>query len=83
MGGAAYAVKRWISDSKPASTSGEGEAQGPVRKMEGMKEGEWFERWEGTIRRAVVEGRIDRVPMQEPTSQLTGPQSGGEFLRLV
>lgn len=34
--------------------------------MEGTREGEWFERWEGTIRRAVAEGRIDGVPIQVP-----------------
>lgn len=87
VGGAAYAVKRWTSGSMLASgeqRQGQGQGEGRGSRMEGTREGEWFERWEGTIRRAVAEGRIDRVPMQVPDSEVTGPHSSTGFVgRLV
>lgn len=50
-----------------SAPEGEG-GDGSRRVMQGTREGEWFERWEGAIRRAVAEGRIDRVPVQEPNA---------------
>ena len=32
----------------------------------GEREGEWFKRWEGTIRQSVVARKVDKMPMSEP-----------------
>lgn len=65
-------MKRW--------SSADGSAEGATR-VEGTREGEWFERWEGTIRRAVAEGRIDRVPMREPSVGSEASEVPGGFMR--
>jgi hypothetical protein len=32
----------------------------------GEEEGEWMRRWEGTIRRSVMEKKVDRAEMMDP-----------------
>ncbi|KAI0076075.1 hypothetical protein K474DRAFT_1698656 [Panus rudis PR-1116 ss-1] len=54
--GGAYAVKYWQpSDDLPAYAPSASTAAAPANaKLVGMKEGEWFQQWEGTIKRAEV-----------------------------
>ncbi|KAA1471511.1 hypothetical protein DENSPDRAFT_837516 [Dentipellis sp. KUC8613] len=35
-------------------------------KVVGLREGEWFKRWEGTVRRAVQARKVERIPMSLP-----------------
>ena len=80
--GGAYALVSWqpVQDEDdlhapppPFSTEDEGwQTQGSSRNMKvvGLKEGEWFQRWEGTIKRA-VSGRLKSdVPFTEPDAVL-------------
>ena len=65
VGGSAYALKRWV----PVPES-QGEVQDDVaegrRMLIGEREGEWFKRWEETIRHSVVARKVDKMPMSEP-----------------
>jgi len=62
VGGGAYALKRWVPEPQ-------GEMQGVAegrRMLIGEREGEWFKRWEATIRQSVVTRKVDWDPMSEP-----------------
>jgi hypothetical protein len=62
VGGGAYALKRWVPEPQ-------GEMQGVAegrRTLIGEREGEWFKRWEATIRQSVVTRKVDKDPMSEP-----------------
>lgn len=70
VGGGAYALKRW-------AVVPEGGVPGPApdiyntvegpRMLIGEREGLWFKRWEGTIRRSVIGRKVDtRGAMSEP-----------------
>jgi len=37
-----------------------------ISKLVGVREGEWFKRWEGTIRRAVIARQQSQEPMYQP-----------------
>ena len=37
----------------------------------GEREGEWFKRWEGTIRRSVMGRKIEQRAMSEPDEPVT------------
>ena len=79
--GGAYPLKAWQYvdappvhadlDTLPPSYTVGGEAavvqtdKGPARLV-GMREGEWFARWEGAIRRAVTNRVQSRTPLDEP-----------------
>ena len=69
--GGAYALKTWEAVGREGEDGADGQtvqtAQGRARLV-GVREGEWFQRWEGTIRRAVV-GRLQAAaPLAEPDS---------------
>jgi len=62
VGGGAYALKRWVREPQ-------GEMQDVAkgrRMLIGEREGEWFKKWEGTIRHSVVARKVDETPMSEP-----------------
>ncbi|KAI9507251.1 hypothetical protein F5148DRAFT_139897 [Russula earlei] len=61
VGGGAYGLKRW----GPVSMGSVGQEGGKV--LIGEREGEWFRRWEKTIRESVVGGKVEEVAMKEPT----------------
>ena len=82
--GGAYALKAWqfITPQQPAA-SGDAPPEYTVTdtsvvhtdkgaaRLVGVKEGEWFSQWEGTIKRAVT-GRLQtRVPLTEPDTAPT------------
>jgi hypothetical protein len=54
VGGSGYALKRRVRDG--------GREEGLI----GEEEGEWMRRWEGTIRRSVMEKKVDRAEMMDP-----------------
>jgi hypothetical protein len=75
--GGAYALVSWLPSSPedesapppPFSDAIDGwRTQGPRpdRKMVGMKEGEWFQKWEGTIKRAVGGRLKSNQPLTDP-----------------
>ncbi|KAH8100670.1 hypothetical protein BXZ70DRAFT_1008159 [Cristinia sonorae] len=75
--GGAYALKRWqpldeedpSAPPPPFSETDERVAHGAVSghaKLVGMKEGEWFQRWEATIKRGVTGRTRLRDPMISP-----------------
>jgi hypothetical protein len=37
-----------------------------ISKLVGVREGEWFKEWEGTIRRAVIARQKSDEPMYQP-----------------
>jgi hypothetical protein len=41
------------------------------RTLVGEREGEWFKRWEGTIRRSVTARKIENGAMSEPDERVT------------
>jgi hypothetical protein len=61
VGGSGYALKRRVH-------AGEGGVYGgrEGRELIGEEEGEWMKRWEGTIRRSVMEKKVDRAEMMNP-----------------
>jgi hypothetical protein len=61
VGGGAYALKRW-----EVTNTVEG-----GRVLVGEREGEWFKRWEGTIRRCVMGRKKERRAMSSPDEELT------------
>ena len=74
VGGGAYALKRW-------ALVGEGGVRSTYRGIEdtmegrrvliGEREGEWFKRWEGTIRGRVMERKVLRMALSEPDEEVT------------
>lgn len=70
VGGGAYATKRWVQSNEGDSRGkGGGTSEGRLDVL-GTREGEWFQAWEGTIRRAVATRKVDGVPMWAPDDQL-------------
>ncbi|KAI0305305.1 hypothetical protein B0F90DRAFT_1703335 [Multifurca ochricompacta] len=73
VGGGAYALKRWalLRDNAVPGTLAEihDTVEGP-RILVGEREGQWFKRWEGTIRRSVVGRKVNKTPMQEPDDEV-------------
>ncbi|KAG2159835.1 uncharacterized protein EDB93DRAFT_1244610 [Suillus bovinus] len=59
---------RDVFDTVDATAQGSSLADPPGRrtKVVGMREGEWFRQWEGTIRRAVQNRLQDRQPLTMP-----------------
>jgi hypothetical protein len=41
------------------------------RILVGEREGEWFKRWEGTIRRSVMGRKVEKRAMNEPDEPVT------------
>jgi hypothetical protein len=74
VGGGAYALKRWavMSESGVVGTYPgiQDTIEGP-RVLIGEREGQWFQRWEGTIRRSVMGRKVERRPMEEPEEEVT------------
>ncbi|KAI0265282.1 hypothetical protein BC834DRAFT_970086 [Gloeopeniophorella convolvens] len=69
VGGGAYALKRWIlvpDYAEPDTLPEIHETPEGPRILIGVREGEWFKRWEGTIRRAVMARKVDKNAMNEP-----------------
>lgn len=60
VGGGAYALKRW------EVVGGMGDVFEGQRILTGEREGEWFKRWEGTIRRSVMGRKVEKRAMSEP-----------------
>ncbi|KAI0639454.1 hypothetical protein C8Q77DRAFT_1069484 [Trametes polyzona] len=74
--GGAYALKTWRPEpdqSHPPSEANNGRwqqtADGTTIHLIGEREGEWFQRWEGPIRRAVM----GRVQSKTPLEYANGP----------
>lgn len=63
VGGGAYALKRWEVVREGGSDY---MFEGDGRILIGEREGEWFKRWEGTIRRCVMARKVDNRGMSEP-----------------
>lgn len=67
VGGGAYALKRWdpvqpSEDESKLRGAVVGE-DGVPRRLVGVREGEWFRYWEGTIRRMVLARKVDPTPV--------------------
>jgi len=64
VGGGAYALKKWeaVGDGRDDMFEGR-------RILTGEREGEWFRRWEGTIRRSVMARKVDKRAMSEPDDE--------------
>jgi len=62
VGGGAYALKRW----EVVAEGGMNDMFGGRRILIGEREGEWFKRWEGTVRRCVMARKVDKRAMSEP-----------------
>jgi hypothetical protein len=60
VGGSGYALKRRARVAEGGVFGGRDEGG---RVLIGEEEGEWFRRWEGTIRRSVMERKVDRAGM--------------------
>ncbi|KAI0056290.1 hypothetical protein BV25DRAFT_1814257 [Artomyces pyxidatus] len=60
VAGGAYALKRFEPVNRVVETE-----SGP-RLLVGVREGEWFKRWEGMIRRMVVARKVDPTPVSIP-----------------
>ncbi|KAH9171042.1 hypothetical protein EDB89DRAFT_1973790 [Lactarius sanguifluus] len=74
VGGGAYALKRWAQvplDAVPGRTVPEilETVDGP-RILIGEREGQWFKRWEGTIKRSVIGRRVDKTVLCEPDEDI-------------
>lgn len=64
VGGGAYALKKW-----EAVADGTDDMSECRRILTGEREGEWFKRWEGTIRRCVMARKVDKRAMSEPDDE--------------
>ena len=74
VGGGAYALKRWTAANVPEGAGGALGLEDMVeskRTLIGEREGEWFKRWEGTIRRCVMGRKVERQAMSEPDELVT------------
>ena len=79
--GGAYALKRWEPTDVPSlhppiyhgmSTDGRiVQTDVGAARLIGMKEGEWFQKWEGTIKRAVTGRLKSRETLVEPDERPT------------
>ncbi|KAH9171047.1 hypothetical protein EDB89DRAFT_1190968 [Lactarius sanguifluus] len=69
VGGGAYALKRWAQvpyDAVPGTVPEIHETMDGPRMLIGEREGRWFKKWEGTIRRSVIGRRVDKRVLYEP-----------------
>ncbi|THH18266.1 hypothetical protein EW146_g2682 [Bondarzewia mesenterica] len=76
IAGSAYALKKYKPSQGEEVDIGQLEGYGPrgnyvqtrvgVQVLVGAREGEWFRRWEGTIRGAAAAREVDRAPMEQP-----------------
>ncbi|THH21559.1 hypothetical protein EW146_g33 [Bondarzewia mesenterica] len=76
IAGSAYALKKYtplqdeeVDDSQLGRYGPRGkyvQTREGVQMLVGVREGEWFQRWEGTIRRAIAAKKVDRTPMEQP-----------------
>ncbi|KAI9459198.1 hypothetical protein BJY52DRAFT_387488 [Lactarius psammicola] len=69
VGGGAYALKRWAQvpyDVVPGMVPEIHETIDGPRILIGEREGRWFKKWEGTIRRSVIGRRVDKRVLCEP-----------------
>jgi hypothetical protein len=74
VGGGAYALKRWalVGEGGVGSTyPGIEDTVEGRRVLIGEREGEWFKRWEGTIRGRVMERKVLRIALSEPDEEVT------------
>lgn len=73
VGGGAYALKRWADvplDTVPGPAPEIHETVEGPRILIGEREGRWFKKWEGTIRRSVIGRRRDMGALTEPDEDL-------------
>ncbi|KAI0052875.1 hypothetical protein FA95DRAFT_1170490 [Auriscalpium vulgare] len=69
VGGGAYALKSWeIPTEADNHERNIVQTEAGPRKLVGIKEGQWFKAWEGTIRSSVLAKKIDPVPAYAPAS---------------
>jgi hypothetical protein len=68
VGGGAYALKRWEVVGEDGSHA---MFEDDRRLFIGEREGEWFKRWEGTIRRCVMARKVDNRAMSLPDEDVT------------
>ena len=83
--GGAYALKAWQFVEPPAGQSGRDapptyatadpsvvQTDKGAARLVGVREGDWFAQWEGTIKRAVSGKLQTRMPLVQPSSTPTG-----------
>ena len=73
VGGGAYALKRW-ADVPPNAVPGtvpeiHETVDGP-RILIGEREGRWFKKWEGTIKRSVIGRRVNKGALCDPDEDI-------------
>jgi hypothetical protein len=69
VAGGAYALKRWVvpsNDVQPGAPASVFQTPDGPRVLLGMREAEWLQAWEPTIRHAVSGRRTNREPMYDP-----------------
>jgi hypothetical protein len=74
VGGGAYALKKWAPVPEGGLAHANPEIEDTVegqRMFVGEREGEWFRRWEGTIRRSVMGRKVEKAAMSEPDDDVT------------
>jgi len=74
VGGGAYALKKWAPVPEGGLVHANPEIEDTVegqRMFVGEREGEWFRRWEGTIRRSVMGRKVEKAAMSEPDDDVT------------
>jgi hypothetical protein len=74
VGGGAYPLKRWqlVSEGGVIGTyTGIQDTMEGTTVLIGEREGQWFQKWEGTIRRSVMGRKVESRPMEEPEEEVT------------
>jgi len=69
VAGGAYALKRWVvpsNDVQPGTPAKVFQTPDGPRVLLGIREAEWLQAWEATIRRAVSGRRTNKEPLYEP-----------------
>jgi len=70
VAGGAYALKRWVVPSnnlQPGVPANVFRTPDGPRVLLGIREAEWLQSWEATIRQAVLKRRINTKPLYQPT----------------
>ncbi|KAH9028579.1 hypothetical protein EDB85DRAFT_1892443 [Lactarius pseudohatsudake] len=73
VGGGAYSLKRWAQvppDAAPGTVPEVQETVDGPRVLIGEREGQWFKKWEGTIKRSVIRRRVDKTMLCEPDEDI-------------
>ncbi|KAI9459200.1 hypothetical protein BJY52DRAFT_1223198 [Lactarius psammicola] len=73
VGGGAYALKLWAHvpyDAVPGTVPKVHETVDGPRILIGEREGQWFKKWEGTIRRSVIGKRVSERVLREPDEDI-------------